>query len=72
MNVPKASSIRVILSDQQEFTYTVKNFACLAHGIEELNRDKMIVFIHFQMVRVREFLMPDGDARLLTENEKTY
>ncbi|MCD7957717.1 MAG: hypothetical protein LUG93_18605 [Lachnospiraceae bacterium] len=67
--VPETSSIRVILPDQQEFTYTVKNFAYLAHDIEELNRKKMIVFIPFQMVRVRDFLISDGKARLLTENE---
>ncbi|MCD8396889.1 MAG: hypothetical protein LUD12_06880 [Lachnospiraceae bacterium] len=68
-DVPETSSIRVILPNKQEFMYTVKNFAYLAHGMEELNRKKMIVFIPFQMVRVRDFLMPDGKARFLTENE---
>ncbi len=68
-DVPETSSIRVILPDQREFTYTVKNYAYLAHDIEELNRKKMIVFIPFQMVRVRDFLMPAGKARFLTENE---
>ncbi|MCD7745648.1 MAG: hypothetical protein LUI13_10265 [Lachnospiraceae bacterium] len=69
VKVPETSSIRVVLPDQQEFTYTVKNFAYLEHDIEELNRKKMIVFIPFQMVRVRDFLIADGKARILTENE---
>lgn len=68
-NVPETSSIRIVLSDQQEFTYTVKNFVYLRHNLEDLNRKKMIIFIPFQMVRVRDRLMPDGKICLLSEND---
>lgn len=53
------------------FTYTVKNFAYLAHDMEELNRKKMIVFIPFQSVdtinRVYRYIgaaMLSGRSRL--------
>ncbi|MCD8398494.1 MAG: hypothetical protein LUD12_15180 [Lachnospiraceae bacterium] len=68
-SIPETSSIRIILPDNQEFSYTVKNFVYLAHNLEELNRKKMIVFIPFQMVRVRDSLMPDGKVRFLSEND---
>ncbi|MCD8348614.1 MAG: bZIP transcription factor [Lachnospiraceae bacterium] len=68
-NVPEISSIRIVLPDQQEFTYTVKNYVYLRHNLEELNRKKMIVFIPFQMVRVRDRLLPNGKVCFLSEND---
>ncbi|MCD7955526.1 MAG: hypothetical protein LUG93_07195, partial [Lachnospiraceae bacterium] len=61
--IPKETSILVDFGNQGSFTYTVKNFAYQDHSIQELNNRKLILFIPFQVLRMRDILMPDGDPK---------
>lgn len=52
--IPEESTLLLEFEGQGTFSYKVKNYVYLNHDITDLNRNKMVLLIPFQLLRLRD------------------
>ena len=65
--IPKESILHISFGSQGTFDYKIQNYMYLEHDVAELNRQKMIVLIPFQLLKLRSLiqqLIPAGQEEI--------